>query len=413
MLSTYITWQKVCKYHGVPQSDWNLNGQYNYIEFKNGSRVDLLDLKLMPSDPLYERYGSQEYSDGSIEEAGEVEFLAKDVLGIRIGRHMNDEVRPTMVITGNPKKNWTYRYYYKPWKEGTLPNNIEFVQSLYGDNPHTAEVYGKQLAALKDKATKQRLKFGNWEYDDDVGTMISYDAIIDLFTNTIDSVVSAEDITRVIEPEKYLVVDVARLGVDKTVFSYWKGFEEYKIETFVKQDTAQTSEKLKQALKEERIPYSHCIADEDGIGGGVVDQVRGIKGFVANSSPKVTIEKEIELKRQDLTKENYKSLKSQCGFLLAKLVNNHKISISADISESMRNEIVEELEQLKAKDVEKDAPLQLIPKEEIKENIGRSPDFLDTMLMRMYFELEEPIPLVTPQASSPVVPYYGDRDVPF
>ena len=91
MTSTFITWCKVCKHHGIPAAMWKLNGQYNYIEFTNGSRVDLLDLKYLPSDPLFERFGSLEYSDGAIEEAGEIHFLAYDVQKSRIGRHLNDE----------------------------------------------------------------------------------------------------------------------------------------------------------------------------------------------------------------------------------------------------------------------------------------------------------------------------------
>lgn len=53
MQSTYLTWVKVCAFHNIPRDDWKLNGQYNYIEFKNGSRIDLLDLKFLPTDPLY------------------------------------------------------------------------------------------------------------------------------------------------------------------------------------------------------------------------------------------------------------------------------------------------------------------------------------------------------------------------
>ena len=123
MQSTFITWTKVCRYHNIPEGTWKLNGQYNYIEFNNGSRIDLLDAKFLPTDPLYERFGSLEYTDGVIEEAGEIHPLFRDVMRSRIGRHLNDElgIHPTTLITGNPKKNWTYIEFYKPWKEKTLP----------------------------------------------------------------------------------------------------------------------------------------------------------------------------------------------------------------------------------------------------------------------------------------------------
>ena len=66
--STLITFYKVCNQYGVDDTLYKYNGQYNYIEFFNGSRIDLLDLQYKPGDPLYERYGSIEYTGGWIEE---------------------------------------------------------------------------------------------------------------------------------------------------------------------------------------------------------------------------------------------------------------------------------------------------------------------------------------------------------
>lgn len=52
--------------------------------------------------------------------------------------------------------------------------------------------------------------------------------------------------------------------------------------------------------------------------------------------------------------------------------------------------VSEELEQLKEKYVEDDEKKKkLKPKDEIKDAIGRSPDDLDTLIMRMWFELDE------------------------
>jgi hypothetical protein len=40
------------------------------------------------------------------------------------------------------------------------------------------------------------------------------------------------------------------------------------------------------------------------------------------------------------------------------------------------------------KDIDKDGKLSIVPKEMIKENIGRSPDEWDSIMMRYYFELQ-------------------------
>lgn len=379
MQSTFVTFTKVCQFHKIPQGTWKLNGQYNYIEFKNGSRIDLLDLKFLPTDPLYERFGSLEYTDGAIEEAGEVHFLAYDVLKTRIGRHMNKEfgIHPTLAVTGNPKKNWTYIIFYKPWREGILAKGLAFVQSLYKDNEHTAEDYEKQLSQISDNATKQRLMFGNWEYDDDPTALIKYENIVDLFTNTVE-----------ISDEKYITADIARFGRDKTVLKVWRGLECYLIKTYTKQDLPTTAEEIKKLERDENVPRSHVLIDEDGVGGGVLDLLPGANGFIANSVP---ISQKVE-------KENYQNLKSQCTYLMADYINNHKIAIK-NIEQIVKDLIIAELEQIKSKDSDKDGKRKIIGKEEIKEVLGHSPDYADNIMMRMWFELKR-------IEEDPVDPYF-------
>jgi len=369
MQSTFLTWQKVCQFHKIPQTSWHLNGSYNYIEFNNGSRIDLLDVDYLPSDPLYERFGSLEYTDGALEEAGEIHFLAYDVLKSRIGRHMNKELglKPVMLITGNPKKNWTYNEFYKPYRDGKLPQNYAFIQALYMDNEFTAEEYGKQLAQIKDRASKERLMYGNWDYDDDPNTLIEYDAITDLFTNPIQE-----------SMDMYLVCDVARFGSDKTTISVWQGLKCIEANEYEKLSTDQVAQKIREASVKHQISMSRMIVDEDGIGGGVVDQLKGIKGFIANTAP---FENAFTHER-----ENYANLKAQCAYTLAEYINNRKLAFITQ-NEAIKTRLMEELGQIKAKDPDKEGKLKIMGKEEVKEMIGRSPDWSDNLLMRMYFEL--------------------------
>jgi len=108
----------------------------------------------------------------------------------------------------------------------------------------------------------------------------------------------------------------------------------------------------------------------------------GVKGFVNNSrafDPKTIL-------KYQLIKHNFSNLKTQCYFKLADYVNDSKISIG-DIDIEYKKMIVEDLEQIKVKDADKDGKIQLIPKEEMKENLGRSSDFGDAIMMRMIFEV--------------------------
>lgn len=369
MTTTFVTWTKVCSHHKF--KDWTLNGQYHYIQLKNGSRIDLIDVKNNPSDPLYERLGGLEYTGGVIEEGGEVEFRAFDVLKSRIGRHLNDKygIKPKILITCNPKKNWLYTQVYKPFVDGTLEKDFTFIQALYGDNSYTRDIYAEQLSSVKDKVLKDRLMFGSWEYEDNPLALIPYDNIIDLFSNYVDE-----------SEKKYISADIARYGNDSTVITLWKGFHCYEIHKYKKTGLDIIAEEIKRLAHMHGIPFSHIIIDEDGVGGGVLDHLRGAKGFMGNRTPFPN--------RLTGKPDNYRNLKSQCSYIFADFANEHKIRI--DAIGDVRDKLIEELEQIKAKEALDDTKLQVESKDRIKEILGRSPDLSDAMVMRMYFELEQP-----------------------
>lgn len=364
--STLITWHKVCKAVGF--ADYSTNFQDNYIQLGNGSRIDLLDLQLQPRDPMYERLGSIEYTGGWIEEGGEVNFGAFDTLKGRVGRHLNAEysIMPKLLVTCNPKKNWLYTDFYKPFKAGTLSPEIVFIQALVTDNPHLDKNYLDNLRNTKDKAKRERLLYGNWEYDDDPSQLIDYEAACDYFTN--EFVVPGDT--------KYITADIARKGRDKTIARVWEGWVVIERHEMAVSKVTESANLIRQLANKHQVPMSRTIADEDGVGGGVVD-ILNCQGFINNSRPEIGLQG---------TTENYANLKSQCSFGMAKKITDREVYEKCQ-DEAVKSIVIEEMEQVRQKDIDSDGKVAVVPKEKIKENIGRSPDEWDSIMMRYYFQL--------------------------
>lgn len=366
--TTLLTLFKVFKEFGITEGMYNYNQQNNIITFNNGSQIFLMDLDYKPSDPLYTRLGGLELTGAFIDESNECPEEAINTLKTRLGRR--GTLKPKLLETFNPSKNHVYKRYHKPSVENRMPAHMVFIKALATDNPHTSQAYLEQLRN-SDKITRERLLNGNFEYDDDPNALIDTEAIYDLFTNTVD------------DGQKFLTADIARFGQDKTVIYCWKGLKVYKAFYYDKQGLDVTSLKIKEILATEQIPYSHTIVDEDGIGGGVVDTVKGVKGFIANTRPFEIIES----RTGKPISANFQNLKTQCYFRLAELINNHKVAVRLEDG-FVKNQIAEELQYVKQKHT--DGKLALLPKSEVKELLGRSPDFSDALMMRMWFEFNAP-----------------------
>lgn len=359
------------------------NGQDSCFNLYNKSKVFLISCKEIPSDPLFERFGSMQMTRGWLEEAGEIPEAAKANLALSIGRWKNDiyNLKAKLLITANPKKGWMKRDFVDMSVQDLLPSGRKYIQAFPTDNSYLAVDYLNKLKNEKDKVRRQRLWEGNWNYEDDIDSIVDSDCLEDIFTNTI-----------VKENEKYLIVDVARKGRDSTVFNFFQGLESYRIDERQKQGTDQTEQQIRDFAIAEKIPYSHILVDEDGIGGGVVDHLKGIKGFTANSSPFKTAaqirERKSKIMHDIITKVPYANLKSQCGWKLAELINEHKISVSVP---EYRERIIAELTaELKNGDIDSDKRKQLREKSEVKKDLnGQSPDVGDTFIMRMVFELRK------------------------
>ena len=362
---TIPTIHEVFEHLKIHDKYYNFNGNDNYFELHNKSKVYLLDAKYLPSDPQYARFGSMQMTGGWIEEAGEFENECKINLQASIGRWKNDvyNIKGKLLQTCNPSKNYLYKDYKKN-KEGKLEDYKKFIQAYPNDNKKLPKGYIENLEKILTPNAKERLLYGNWEFDDNPDALINYANISNLFTNDfVDNGI------------KYISTDVARYGRDKTVIGVWSGYRLERIVIMEKYNTVEVSNKINQLRLEYSVASSNIVIDEDGVGGGCVDTIKGSRGFVNNLSP---------LKEKGIT-QNYKNLKSQCYFKLADMINANKIYVRCD--DDIKEQLTKEIEYVQQEQWDGEGKKAIKSKDWVKEKLGHSPDISDMLMMRMYFEL--------------------------
>lgn len=348
-------------------NQFHFNSQSGVITWNNKSEILLKDLFLYPADPNFDSLGSLEITGAFIDECNQISYKAWQIVKSRIRYKLNEyKLEPKMLGTCNPSKNWVYNQFYIKEKNGTIESDKKFIQALPKDNPHLPASYLESLLSL-DENSKQRLYYGNWEYDNDPSKLIDFEKIQNVFTNEF------------VEGGKmYISADVARFGSDKMVICVWSGFKVIDIISLNKSSIVEIAQLIRELATKYQVPISNVIIDEDGVGGGVVDMLKGCKGFINNSKP-LTVENQVV---------QYQNLKTQCYFKLAELIQSDKIYINCK-EQTIIDEITKELEMVKRDKIDSDGKLQIISKEKVKASIGRSPDYSDALMMRMYFCFEQ------------------------
>lgn len=363
-MSSLKTMHKVSVEYGFTfDKYWHYDGKDNVIKFINGSTIDLLAIAQVPSDVEFSWLGSLEYTGGWVEESGEAKTnMGYEVLKTRIGRHLNDkyDIKAKIFNTFNPKKNYVYSYFYERDKKGLLPDHVKFIKALIYDNPHREKGYAEQLEQINIPAQRERLLNGNFDYDDDPRALCDYDAICDMFRN--------EHVTG---GNKYGSADLAMKGRDNFVAGWWNGMIGHPNIIKPKCDGKEIETDVRSLMMQHSIPHSRFVVDSTGMGSYLESYINGIKEFNFAMGAK---------------DPEFQKLKDECAYKLAEVVNKREIWIvcPADIQELIKQEMAV----LKADDVDADTKKKkIISKDEMKGYLGRSPDFLDWLILRMYFEI--------------------------
>ena len=228
-LTTLIS--KVHRSLGISENDYKLNLLDSTIQYTNGSQILLLDLTAKPSDPEMESLGSLELTGAFVDEVGEVNKKAYDVLCSRVNRWMNKEYGITgkVVASCNPSPGFVRQEYFdkydqlgggriQKWKNGHVWVNGErktayavYIRSTVLDNPFIDENYVEGLRRLPPQE-KKRLLDGNWNYLDEDDSLFPM-ALIDKMT--VYAIPENEDG----KFNKYIGVDPSDKGKDDTVIT--------------------------------------------------------------------------------------------------------------------------------------------------------------------------------------------------
>ena len=341
-----------------PNEHFVYNAQSNVLTFNNKSSIILKDLAYYPSDPLFSSLGGYELTAIFIDEASEISRMAYDILRSRIRFKLNEfKLIPKILLTCNPAQVWIKSEFYQPFVEGTLPENMAFVPALPYDNHYLPDSYIEMLKTLPE-ISRRRLLEGDWNYLDASDAITNFDDISSCIYKMQPN----------LNDKKYLTIDVARFGNDRSVIGVWVGLVLVDVHIFTKLSTTELSTEIKSLMAANGVHPTNCIVDADGVGGGVADQIRGTN-FVNNASP--------------FNKENFTNLKSQCYIKLAQLFKEGEISINI-IRPDLVDELTQELLSVKLKNVDKDSKTGVQSKDDMKKAFGRSPDLADMLAMRMY-----------------------------
>jgi len=241
---------------------------------------------------------------------------------------------------------------------GTIYENIELLRKDPG--------YLGNLMA-QDAETKAQLLDGNWKIRIDGTDLINYVKMQDVFSN------------KFVSPGlRCITADIAFEGSDLFIMGAWDGRRLIDIDFMEKSKGPQIIERLKTFALKHKIPQSRVVYDDDGAGAFIDGFIKGARAFNNGSKARKG--------------QNYKNLKTQCYYKFADQIDLDGYYIPPDVANrKIKGKTFEEHVMHERKGIKKDKPdhdgkKAITPKDQTKNIIGKSPDILDMMMMREYFQ---------------------------
>lgn len=253
---------------------------------------------------------------------------------------------------------------------GKLEENIKLI----GSDPNYVSSLVQQ-----DEEQRSRDLDGNWN-----------------FKNTGDDLIKMSDMDRfynapaqIARGIKYVSADIAFEGGDFCVMWLW--IDLHIKDVFVMRENSANTETMFMAkLNEWGVREENVIYDYWGVGQAISGHVKRAVKFTGTQKP----EKQFE--------NSYKNVKSQCAEMLAHYIQDGKISIEPRLLDlkfsgkkgkyqkvALKDILMKERKCIRHKDNSNIGGFELINKEGMIKAVGYSPDFFESLIYRMYFEINK------------------------
>jgi PBSX family phage terminase large subunit len=179
--STFNTIKTILKTWGLKEGvNFKINNLEGTVTFWNDSVILLKEMVDLPSDPNFERFGSAEYSIAFIDEVSEISEKAVEVLFSRLRWKTHETFKtPRMFMSTNPTINWVRSRFVQDDDGNPIicREGEAYVPFSIFDNPDIKfrQTYEASLNKIRDRATRERLLYGNWDFVD-ANVMAAYHA---------------------------------------------------------------------------------------------------------------------------------------------------------------------------------------------------------------------------------------------
>lgn len=177
--STWRTLLNVLSEWGLKEDvHYHINNQAGTLTFWNGSTILMMELSPSLQDPDYNRFGSIEITGAFVDEVAEIPEKAIEVLASRIRYRVAETfVVGKLFMSCNPTQTWPRKTFVMDddGEPVVLQKGYRYVPFSVFDNPNEGFriVYINRLKKIRDKATRERLLYGNWLYPSE-NTMAAY-----------------------------------------------------------------------------------------------------------------------------------------------------------------------------------------------------------------------------------------------